>query len=63
MTFNGTPESQAKASQTTTGARSWFLKIADLFFMGNVGSEVPITIKAKRDDPDFGIDVGRALTP
>ncbi len=65
LDFKGKLEMDAKVSETTTGVKSWFLKIADLFFKGKngAGSEIPIKIEGKRDDPQFGLDVGEALSP
>ncbi len=56
MDFNGDLLMQAKLSQTTTGAKSFFLKAADPFFKGkNGGSEVPIKIGGTKDHPTFGL--------
>jgi AsmA-like C-terminal region len=54
--FNGDLLMQAKLSQTTTGAKSFFLKAADPFFKGkNGGSDVPIKIGGTKDHPTFGL--------
>jgi len=56
MDFQGDLLMQAKLSQTTTGAKSFFLKAADPFFKGkNGGSDVPITIAGTKDHPTFGL--------
>ena len=56
MDFNGELLMQAKLSQTTTGAKSFFLKAADPFFKGkNGGSDVPIKIGGTKDHPTFGL--------
>jgi hypothetical protein len=56
MDFNGDLLMQAKLSQTTTGAKSFFLKAADPFFKGkNGGSDVPIKIGGTKDHPTFGL--------
>ena len=56
MDFQGDLLMQAKLSQTTTGAKSFFLKAADPFFKGkNGGSDVPITIGGTKDEPTFGL--------
>jgi len=56
MDFQGDLLMQAKLSQTTTGAKSFFLKAADPFFKGkNGGSDVPITIVGTKDHPTFGL--------
>ena len=49
---------RAKLSQTTTGAKSFFLKAFDPFFAKNgAGTELPITITGTRDNPVFGVSV------
>jgi hypothetical protein len=59
MDFNGDLLMQAKLSQTTTGAKSFFLKAADPFFKGkNGGSDVPIKIGGTKDHPTFGLGKG-----
>jgi hypothetical protein len=56
MDFSGDLLMQAKLSQTTTGAKSFFLKAADPFFKGkNGGSDVPIRIGGTKDHPTFGL--------
>jgi hypothetical protein len=56
MDFNGDLLMQAKLSQTTTGAKSFFLKAADPFFKGKKGgSDVPIKIGGTKDHPTFGL--------
>jgi hypothetical protein len=47
---------QAKLSQTVTGKKSFFLKLADLFFKKD-GSVVPISISGTRDKPKFALDL------
>ena len=47
---------QAKLSQTVTGKKSFFLKMADPFFKKDgAGSVVPIRISGTRDDPKFAL--------
>jgi hypothetical protein len=59
MDFHGDLLLQAKLSQTTTGAKSFFLKAADPFFKGkNGGSDVHIKIGGTKDHPTFGLDSG-----
>jgi len=49
---------RAKLSQTTTGAKSFFLKAFDPFFAKNgAGTELPITITGTRENPVFGVSV------
>jgi hypothetical protein len=58
MDFHGKLLMQAKLSQTTTGAKSFFLKAVDPFFQGkNGGSEVPIKITGTKNHPSFGLDL------
>jgi len=59
MDFHGDLLLQAKLSQTTTGAKSFFLKAADPFFKGrNGGTDLPIKITGTKDHPTFGLDKG-----
>jgi AsmA-like C-terminal region len=59
MDFHGKMMLQAKLSQTTTGAKSFFLKAVDPFFRGrNGGTELPIKITGTKDHPSFGLDRG-----
>jgi hypothetical protein len=58
MDFHGNLQMQAKLSQTTTGAKSFFLKAVDPFFKGkNGGSDLPIKITGTKDHPSFGLDL------
>jgi hypothetical protein len=59
MDFHGDLLMQAKLSQTTTGAKSFFLKAADPFFRGkNGGTDLHIEITGTKDHPAFGLDKG-----
>jgi hypothetical protein len=59
LDFHGQLVLQAKLSQTTTGAKSFFLKAVDPFFKGkNAGTVVPIKITGTKDQPAFGRDRG-----
>ncbi len=59
MDFHGDLLMQAKLSQTTTGAKSFFLKAADPFFKGkNGGTDLHIQITGTKDHPTFGLDTG-----
>jgi hypothetical protein len=52
----------AKISQTVTGWKSMLLKIVDpIFRKPGGGSTVPIKIEGTRNDPKFGLDVGRVF--
>lgn len=60
LDFHGNLAMQAKLSQTTTGAKSFFLKAVDPFFKGkNGGSDLPIKITGTKDHPSFGLDLHR----
>lgn len=62
LDFHGTLSLRAKLSQTTTGARSLFLKLIDpLFEKKNAGAVLPIKITGTREKPSFGVDVGRVF--
>jgi hypothetical protein len=56
LQFQGELRMQAKLSQTVTGPKSFFLKLADPFFKKEgAGSVVPIRITGTRDDPKFAL--------
>jgi hypothetical protein len=58
MDFHGHLLMQAKLSQTTTGAKSFFLKAVDPFFKGKSGgTDLPIKITGTKDHPAFGLDL------
>ncbi len=60
LDFHGKLTLQAKPSQTTTGAKSFFLKALDPFFKGkNAGTVLAIKITGTKDNPRFGLDRGR----
>lgn len=62
LNFRGTLKLQATLSQTTTGVKSVFLKLADpLFRKKNAGAVLPIKITGTREKPSFGLDVGRVF--
>jgi AsmA-like protein len=59
LAFRGNLVMQAKLSQTTTGAKSFFLKALDPFFKGkNAGTVLAIKITGTRYNPAFGLDRG-----
>jgi len=63
LDFAGELRTQATVSQMTTGAKSFFLKLADpLFKKKGAGAVIPITITGTREEPKFGLDVGRVLS-
>jgi len=56
LDFQGDLRMQAKLSQTVSGKKSFFLKLADPFFKKDgAGSVVPIRITGTRDDPKFAL--------
>jgi hypothetical protein len=65
LDFKGTLEMDAPVSRTTTGVKSWLLRLADPFFRrkNKPGARVPITIKGTASDPKPGLDIGEVLTP
>jgi AsmA-like C-terminal region len=57
MDFRGRLLLDAKLSQTTTGAKSFFLKAVDPFFRGKkAGTDLPIKITGTKDHPAFALD-------
>jgi hypothetical protein len=61
--FQGVVRMQARVSETTTGAKSFLLKLVDPLLKGKngQGSEIPVTIKGHRSKPDYGLDIGKVL--
>ena len=58
LDFAGNLRMRAKLSQTVTGKKSFFLKLADPFFKKDgAGSVVPIRISGTRDQPKFALDL------
>ena len=58
LDFRGNLRMQAKLSQTVTGKKSFFLKLADPFFKKDgAGAAVPIRISGTRDEPKFALDL------
>jgi hypothetical protein len=58
LDFSGNLRMQAKLSQTVTGKKSFFLKLADPFFKKDgAGSVVPIRISGTRDNPKFALNL------
>jgi hypothetical protein len=56
LDFRGHLRLEAKLSQTTTGAKSFFLKMVDPFFeKDGAGAVVPIKITGTREQPKFGL--------
>ncbi|MCW5979207.1 MAG: hypothetical protein KIT09_14115 [Bryobacteraceae bacterium] len=66
LDFRGFVRMDAKVSETTTGWKSLLLKLADPFFGRKDkirGAEIPIVISGTRENPEFKLDVGKAITP
>jgi AsmA-like protein len=62
LAFKGNLLMDAKVSETVSGFKSLLLKIADPFFSKKGGgSSVPIKIEGTRNDPKFGLDMGRVF--
>lgn len=63
LEFDGTVRMQATISQAAGGGvKSFFLKAVDpLFRKRGAGAVVPIRIRGSRDEPKFGLDVGRVF--
>jgi hypothetical protein len=58
LDFRGNLRMRAKLSQTVTGKKSFFLKLADPFFKEDgAGSVVPIRISGTRDRPKFALNL------
>jgi hypothetical protein len=63
LNFAGTLRTEAKVSQMTTGIKSFFLKLADPFFKKQgAGAVIPIKISGTREQPQFGLDMGRVFS-
>lgn len=62
LAFKGNLLLDAKVSETVGGWKSWLLKVADpLFRRDGGGSQIPIKIEGTRNDPKFGLDMGRVF--
>lgn len=63
LDFAGTAKMQATVSEMVGGWKGLLLKPMDRFFKKDgAGTEVPIRIDGTRDDPRFGVDLGRMKT-
>jgi hypothetical protein len=63
LDFVGELHTKATVSQMTTGAKSFFLKLADpIFKKKGAGAVIPIKITGTREEPKFGLDDGRVLS-
>jgi hypothetical protein len=65
LEFDGTLRMQATISEAAGGGmKSVFLKIVDPFFKKKgAGAVLPIRVRGTREQPKFGLDVVKALTP
>jgi AsmA-like C-terminal region len=63
--FTGTVRMQATISQAAGGGvKGFFLKAIDpIFRKQGAGALIPINIKGTREQPKFGVDVGRVFKP
>jgi hypothetical protein len=60
LAFDGTAKLQATVSELVGGWKGFLLKPADRFFKKDgAGTEVPIRVSGTREDPKFGVDLGR----
>lgn len=60
MQFDGTARMDAPVSKIVGGWKGFLLKPADRFFKKDgAGTLVPIKVRGTREQPDFGIDLGR----
>jgi hypothetical protein len=63
MDFHGELRLDSKLSETTTGIKSFLLKLVDpLFGDDQAGAVIPIRITGTADKPSFGVEMGRLLT-
>ncbi len=61
--FKGELRLDAKLSETTSGIKSFLLKIVDpIFSRDGSGAVIPIKISGTPDEPSFGADLGRVIT-
>lgn len=61
--FRGALRLQAKLSQTVTGVKSFFLKVADpLFSRKDAGAVLAIKVTGTREHPVFGVDMKSSIT-
>lgn len=62
LDFRGDVRLDAPASRLVTGVKSWLLKPFDaLFHEQGTGTRVAIKIEGTKDDPKFGVEIGRTL--
>ena len=63
LEFDGTVRMQATVSQAAGGGvKGLLLKMVDpIFRKQGAGAVVPIKVRGTRDEPKFGLDVGRVF--
>lgn len=62
LDFQGALRLQARLSQTTTGVKSFFLKVADpLFKRKDAGTVLAIKVTGTREKPSFGVDMRSSI--
>lgn len=62
LDFSGVVLLRARASQTITGYKSWLLKPFDLLLRKQgAGTRLAITVTGTRDNPKFGVNLGKTL--
>lgn len=62
LDLRGTLALEAKLSETTTGVKSFMLKAIDPWFARKgAGTLLPIQVSGTAKEPQFGVDVGKAL--
>jgi len=61
LAFDGYLFMEAKISQTVTGYKSLLLKLADPIFRKDGKTIVPLKVTGTRNDPKFGVDMGRVF--
>jgi hypothetical protein len=60
LNFTGTAKTEATVSEMVGGWKGALLKPADRYFRKDgAGTEVPIHVSGTREEPKFGVDVGR----
>jgi hypothetical protein len=63
LDFRGSLRLQAKLSQTVTGVKSLFLKVADpLFKRTDAGTVLAIKVTGTREKPFLGVDLKSSIT-
>ena len=63
LDFHGDVRLDAPVSTMVTGVKSWLLKPFDsLFRKRGAGTRVAIKVEGTKDDPKFGVEIGRTLS-